>query len=287
MADVAVFGELHLVDDVSGADWIVANVRDFGEGVGSLVPVTFEAYARVLHPAFRVAAEGASVDVPWSEVAAANGRIAHAAMEWVAITGDWKFEQHAAQPGVWDAAPSIGRLPPRVAASLADVLARFTGTPSECWFGVWEGYGDTPFRPGTVPLIALPQRRMALLRGPLSAAGTAFTGGDWPESASLWWPDDRAWCVATDIDLMSTYLGGSATCIAEVLGDQRLEAFTVKVDQTVHWQSDKLNPTPDPPPVAKIKTRRVWRRQRPDGPGPAMLTSRARRPTPPGDIPGR
>jgi hypothetical protein len=259
---VADFEDLHLVDDVSSADWIVANVRDFGNGVGSLVPVTFDGYARVLHPASRDAADGGTVDVAWSQVAAANGRIAHAAMEWIAITGDWKFERNASQPGIWDNAPSIGSLPTRVAASLAEVLAGSTATPSDCWFGVWEGYGDAPFRPGTVPLIAMPQRNMALLRGPLHAAGTAFAGPGWPRSASLWWPDDRTWCVATDIDLMSTYIGGSIECIAALLADARLEAYAAGLDQTVHWESDTINRTPVP-------------------------TSRGPRPTPPGDTPGR
>jgi len=288
VVDPRAFGDLQLVDDVSPADWIVASVRNFeGHDVGSLLPVTFEAYARVLHPASRSAGDGGTVDVTWSDVAVANGRIAHAAMEWVAITGDWKFEQHATQPGVWDQPPSTGSLPPRTAASLAGVLARFTATPSECWFGVWEGYGNTPFRPGDVPLIAMPQRKMALLRGPLHAAGTAFLRMGWPDSASLWWPDDQTWCVATDIDLMSTYIGGSAQCIEAVLADERLEAFAVTVDQTVHWQSDTLNPTPDPPPAPKAIPRRLWPRPLPGRPSSSIFTSRGPRPAPPGDTPGR
>ncbi len=283
MADVAAFGDLHLVDDVSAANWIVASVRNFQYDVGSLLPVTCEAYARVLHSASR-GSSGDTVEVAWSAVAVANGRIAHAAMEWVAITGDWKFEQNDVQPGIWDQPPSTGSLPPRTAASLAGVLARFTSTPSECWFGVWEGYGDAPFQPGTVPLIAMPQRNMALLRGPVHAAGTAFAGTGWPHSASLWWPDDRSWRVATDIDLMSTYIGGSADCIAAVLADQHLEAYPVTVDQTIHWQSDTINPTPEPPPSPSLKPHRSWRRPRP---GRVMATSRAPRPTPPGDTPAR
>ena len=246
MADVAAFGDLHLVDDVSSADWIVASVRDFGSGVGSLLPVTFETYARVLHPASRDTDHGESLDVAWSAVAAANGRIAHATMEWVAITGDWRFEQYATQPDVWDLPPSTGSLPPRTARSLAEALAPFTATPSKCWFGVWEGYGDAPGLTRTVPLIAMPQRKMALLRGPLGAAGSAFSGLGWPDSASLWWPDDHSWCVATDIDLMSTYVGGSAECIGAVLADSRLETYPVSVDQTVDWRSDTVNPTPEP-----------------------------------------
>jgi hypothetical protein len=285
VADLAAFGDLYLVDDVSRADWIVASVRNFQYDVGSLLPVTFAAYARVLHPASRNTETGSTVDVAWSEVAAANGRIAHAAMEWVAITGDWMFEQRATQPGVWDAPPSTGSLPPRTAAGLADVLARFTMRPSECWFGVWEGYGDRPFQPGTVPLIAMPQRNMALLRGPLNAAATSFSGMGWPESASLWWPDDRSWCVATDIDLMGTYVGGSTQCIAALLGDRRLEAYPVTVDQTVDWQSDTINPTPGPPPPPPaVKSHPSWRHPKP---GRTTITNRGPRPTPPGDTPAR
>lgn len=242
------FGDLRLVDDVSSADWIVASVRNFEYDVGSLLPVTFDAYARVLHPAGRESAGVDEVEVPWSKVAAANGRIAHAAMEWVAITGNWRFMTEGGQPGVWERPPSIGSLPAGQAASLAGVLARFTKTPSECWFAVWDGYGNAPYRPGTVSLIAMPQRPMVLLRGPLRAAGTAFSRLKWPEGASLWWPEDRRWCVATDIDLMTTYVGGSVECIDAVLADDRLESFAVGLDQTVHWRSDTLNPTPDPAP---------------------------------------
>ena len=281
------FGDLELVDDVSPADWITASVRNFEYDVGSLLPVTFEAYARVLHPASRAAGDGNTVGVAWSEVAAANGRVAHAAMEWVAITGDWKYEQHATQPGVWDQAPSTGSLPPRIAASLARVLARFTATPAQCWFGVWDGYGDTPFAPGTVPLIPMPQRKMALLRGPLHAAGTAFSRMGWPDSASLWWPHDRTWCVATDIDLMSTYIAGSAQCIEAVLADERLDAYAVTVDQAVHWQSDTVNPTPDPPAVPKAIPRRVFPGRPRSSRNSSIVTSRGPRPAPPADTPGR
>ena len=285
MADPSAFGDLQLADDVSSADWIVASVRNFMYDVGSLLPVTFAAYARVFHPAGRASAGGDRVDVSWTDVAAANGRVAHPVMEWVALTGDWRFLTEGGQPGVWDDPPSIGVLPVRQAAGLADVLGRFTTTPSECWFAVWDGYGDAPYRRGEAPLISMPQRPMVLLRGPLRAASTAFRSRGWPESASLWWPEDRSWCVATDIDLMSTYVGGSVECIGALLADDRLEAFAVSVDQTVHWKGDTLNPTPDPPPVARAT--RLRRQSRPRSPSFTSVTSRGPRPAPPGDTRGR
>ena len=50
------------------------------------------------------------------------------------------------------------------------------------------------------------------------------------QSPNLWWPDDRAWCVATEIDFSSTYLGGSDAVIEKLLHDERVEA--IRVDPT-------------------------------------------------------
>jgi hypothetical protein len=50
------------------------------------------------------------------------------------------------------------------------------------------------------------------------------------QSPSLWWPDDRAWCVASEIDFCSTYVGGSPALIERVLGDDRLEAIPVRLE---------------------------------------------------------
>jgi hypothetical protein len=130
VVDPSAFGDLHLVDDVSSADWIVASVRNFLYDVGSLLPVTFAAYGRVFHPAGRASAGGDQVEVPGTDVAAANGRIAHAVMEWVALTGDWRFMTEGGQPGVWDYPPSIGALPVRQTASLAAVLEHAAGRRS-------------------------------------------------------------------------------------------------------------------------------------------------------------
>lgn len=44
------------------------------------------------------------------------------------------------------------------------------------------------------------------------------------QSANLWWPDDRAWCVATEIDFMTTYIAGTAEAIAAIVARADLEA---------------------------------------------------------------
>lgn len=252
-------GELRLERDVNNADWVVAGVRNFEHDVGSLVPLGFDAYARVFHPA-GLTVGAPSVEVSWAEVAAANGRLAHPAMEWVAITGDWRFLMgDGGQPGVWDAPPSLGSLPARQASTLAAVLAAFTTSPSRCWFAIWDGYGYARY-PRDVPKVSMPQRPMVLFRGPLTAATTSLSEPPSDQRAQLWWPDDRSWCVASDVDLLTTYVGGNVECIAAILGARDLEALPVTVDQSVTWQADTVNPTPTPPAPAAPNTSPAARR---------------------------
>lgn len=69
---------------------------------------------------------------------------------------------------------------------------------------------------------------MLLFEGPITDAAVTFGSVDWSyRSANLWWPDDRSWCVSTEIDFNWTYVGGSQKCIAQVLNDPLLEALPV------------------------------------------------------------
>jgi hypothetical protein len=42
---------------------------------------------------------------------------------------------------------------------------------------------------------------------------------------SIWWPDDRAWCVATEIDFRWTYVAGSRELVDALVADERFEAL--------------------------------------------------------------
>ncbi|WP_413768920.1 hypothetical protein [Rhodococcus pyridinivorans] len=64
-------------------------------------------------------------------------------------------------------------------------------------------------------------------------------------SPNLWWPQDRAWCVATNIDPMASYVGGSRQCIEAILASPDLEAFEVAAEMSVQWDSDSVNPRPE------------------------------------------
>lgn len=260
--------EVHAARDAQPADWVVQGVRhDFDSTVGCLVPVVFDHYARVFHPASRD--DGS--EVQWEDVARANGRTMHPAAEWGSLTGSWQLER---QDCLWDQEPGLGRLPQELGEHLAKTLGSSTGRADRCFFAVWDGWGiPSPiilFKQGTpeaeqrqayekanaevhehsgfldgAPMFTLPDRRMHLLEGPLSAIAAFYENHRDPPS--LWWPEDRAWCVATEIDLMSTYVGGSADAIQALLSDEQIEALPVASDQLVTWEADTINPLPKPP----------------------------------------
>jgi hypothetical protein len=93
---------------------------------------------------------------------------------------------------------------------------------------VWEGWGDVPPQrfPGAARL-ATPGRGHFLLRGPLTGVlvSVAATGFDRP-TAGLWWPADRAWFVATELDLDWTFVAGGTQLVERLHQNPRLEKRT-------------------------------------------------------------
>ncbi|WP_242882815.1 hypothetical protein [Actinomadura litoris] len=240
--------------DVGPADWVVAGVGPFGSGVGGLVPHGFEAYARILHPAY--AADGSPVT--WARVAAWSGGAVHPRVQFQALAGPVP-RVDVERP--WVEEPDPGTLTPELLAALCDVLAGHTGAADRCWFCVSDGYepapegatatftagaGDDrepevlPPEIGEGPRVELPERTYLLLKGPLDAAGELAVPL-FPRSPNLFWPDDRAWCVTTETDLDSTYLGGTAALVAAIVADERLEAVPVEVTDPVWADSDEIN----------------------------------------------
>jgi hypothetical protein len=238
--------------DVSAGEWIGARLLpiDWAPGVraGSIVPTGFDSYARIFHPARR--RDGSPVR--WSEIAAERGTIAHPEMQYTHVMGVHRTDRmHDPFP------PVEGRLPREITAALANALEPYTRAADRCWFALWDGYGfwgggayavvardrgqvdrreakDREARERRqlmeIPRFGCRGREYYLFRGPLEAASHMEFNGALFQSADLWWPDDRAWCVATDLDGDSTYVGGTEACIASILEDERFEALPSAVD---------------------------------------------------------
>jgi hypothetical protein len=78
------------------------------------------------------------------------------------------------------------------------------------------------------------------MRGALGSL-TTFTFVGRFQSPNIWWPEDRAWVVATEIDDWTTYVGGTKACVEDLLASEVLEV--VPSDPTFRWdvRGDRIN----------------------------------------------
>ena len=229
----------HYVRDIAPAAWIRGRLHPSARDVGSFVPEGFEAYVRLLHPAYR---DGEPVT--WRRIADANGCTIHSEMQFGNIAGSW---QSSRNPELWTQPPRPGTLPPELARALVGVLRSHTRSSEQCWFAVWVGWG----LPGTqagLPQLVTSRREYYLAGGPLDDALRGVYGESFGyQSASMWWPEDRSWFVSTEVDLAYTYVGGTRECVTAVAGHPKIEAVSARLTDGVTWDSDKVNPTPGPP----------------------------------------
>ena len=246
---------------VEEADWIAASLAPAEQRlVASVVPQGFAAYARLLHPAHYVMAKGART-VRWREIAGWSGVPLHPDSQFHSIALP---PQPPRAPAPWNSqGPERGSLDAADAEALVDLLAEHTTTPAACLFCLWDGWGwDTamyaalpgdaalpeepqiPLRdpvPAEVrygPRVRLPGRDYLLYTGPIDAA-LAFTGPT-GQTPNLWWPADRAWCVASEVDLCWTYVGGSVQLIEDLLADPALEALPAVPAHPHSWAEEHV-----------------------------------------------
>ncbi|MCD0448142.1 hypothetical protein LO762_02865 [Actinocorallia sp. API 0066] len=217
---------LRPLTDMSPGGWIVERTGAFGSGVGALVPAGFEAYARILHPAWGAG----DVPVRWAEVARWSGGVLHARAQFAALA---RSADGRDRP--WQEAPWVGELPLPDREALYGVLRRHTGSERGL-IAFWDGHGALG-EISEMPRLRLPHRDYLLYEGELEAAVAGVEG----LAPDLWWPADRSWYVAADIDLDSTYLGGTAALVAELVGDPKLEVLQVSFDDPITRDGDQIN----------------------------------------------
>jgi hypothetical protein len=145
----------------------------------------------------------------------------------------------------WGRRPEVGDELTELREPLVRVLAELTTTPEVCWICLWEGFGGFDLIPGFDDLarVRSPGRQYLLFRGPIDVmtAGTDDLDLGWPYYPQSWWLDDRAWCVATDIDLDSTYVGASEEGVARLLDQPGLEVVPASINDRVDLGADAIN----------------------------------------------
>ncbi len=236
---------VELSTNTSAADWLVSRLRPWDQGVlvASFVPDTFEAYARVLHPAGDRG--GAERGLAWSEIASRLSKPFHPDIQFRQLVGDGNLYRH---PILGDIEPLSGSLPFGLLRSLVGLLQRWTDEKEGCWFAMWDGNGtwwkgahagdlfdderDMVLR--ATPRVHAQHRDYFLLRGALGAVVPLFdaAGGQTP---ALWWPENRSWLVSTEVDSFSSYLGGSGGLISELLRSKDIEAVPSRLEAPLDW----------------------------------------------------
>lgn len=240
----SIFPGVELCTDVSPAEWVRAGLRawrPFPVRVATLVPATYPAHARVLHTAY-----WGERRVAWSEIAAETGRALNAHTVYNELVGwDLRVDDQA-PPEPWNE-PEPGTMSKEQCEIVATLLGRNTTTPDDCWFAVWEGYGWTDID-RRAPRVRLENRECLLYRGPITAAATAFAS-DYGlfQSPTLWWPEDRAWCVASELDIYSTYIGATRATVAALVECPDLEVFECDANDAVDPSPNYGPRKPDPP----------------------------------------
>jgi hypothetical protein len=243
------------------AQWATSHLDVFAkQWVTGMVGPDFAAYARIFHPL------DDGPDAPrWADVAELRGRTMHPSADWNQINiGPEELRHGRSFPGV----PRIGNLLVEALSDLCAILTDHTSTPERCWFAVWDGWGwqhpgafavlrstssDEPLPPLemappdwqldlTGPTFELPGRKYHLYTGPVQVATRIghWVTKDWfaAQSPSIFWPEDHAWCVATEVDADTTLVGGSRGLIAQVTNSPLLEALPIARGAT---QLDTIN----------------------------------------------
>lgn len=247
---------LTLVSDTTPAAWLVRAARD--GVVWNFVPLGFEAYVQVLHPA-----KGADERlVRWREVADCLQVPLRPGVDFqdFGVLADASMQRDGQRR--W-AAPIPGEIPDQVLDLLVPVLGDHTAS-EHGWFCLWDGWGSITgsmfrtvawpthqppppggpvsahalpaFAPGVLKgaKVRLPHRAYLLFEGPLEATGELGAVVSWEpagdrtferQTPSLWWPDDHAWCAGNEIDATFTCVGGSRQLINALLQHPDLEVI--------------------------------------------------------------
>jgi hypothetical protein len=222
----SVFGDVDPAVDAAPGLWIAEVLHPFARDVGSIIPPGFPRYALIRHQS----ADNAE---------AVAGHPPTELVELLANLG----AAHTSTPdrcwfALWDGRGWLTSQRMYWARNGQNALARILGRRQ---LRVQRRRDDSRRRQVerellSIPKLALPQRTYLLFVGPVAAA-CAFRDPMWPspdpEPPNLWWPDDRAWCVASEIDLPVSYVGGTSDLIEAVLREVGELAAPVTPDDKI------------------------------------------------------
>lgn len=258
-----IFPGVTVSDDVGEAEWLRASLRPWSRGslrVATFVPAAYPAHGRILHRASR-----GSVSLRWAEVAAMTGQRLHPETQYGNLIGWVWDPEHQRPPDPWGEPEQgrlrpeecaavaevlsaytttpddcwfclwegygwseLERLRARSGFVAADVVAAdLVAAHGELDPEADHGTATQAVFPVAVPVapqVHLENRACILFHGPVTAA-TAFRSEPMYQSPTLWWPADRAWCVASELDIYSTYVAAEPAALRALIDHPALEVL--------------------------------------------------------------
>ncbi len=241
--------------DGSRAQWATGRIRPFLEKtLDTIVPSGFEKYLRLFQPAWRwpqvdsgdwqafedIAAgrygwEHAT-PVRWRDVALETGKTAHRLMQWESIA---PAPVELGEAGI--STPIEYRITPEMVDALFRVLIEYSGPEEDCLCAFWTGYAEHAFleAAGNVTVSGLGQQTYYLFHAPLATVqeqwssvlkGMRLSSALAPNAV---WPASKAWYYAVPIGPMTSYLGGPAQLLEEILNCVELETWEAFPDDNI------------------------------------------------------
>ena len=255
------------LDEPDAVRWITDGTTRKGFTVARLVPPTFPAYAKILHPIHRnpEPPDGPTWDTSPSQRDAlteemtglfgsakkAGNFMADAVISsigggdhvgervrWSALAAELGIPvtpgihggSFVDADGSWPSAyfgPDEGYLPDDHVQRLADLLA--TNQPHYFWYEVYTPHGLDG------------EGDEVLYRGALSAL-PAILREHHREPPTYWWPEDRSWCLCVDWDQTFTLLAGPTDLVGAVAADDLLETVLIGPHDEYMGQDPTVSP---------------------------------------------
>ena len=165
-----------------------------------------------------------------------TGSTPHALMQWNNIAAS---NMH----GDTITPPEVGTIPPEVMNPLRNVLLRHSTPDSNCFLGAAFEWGHDYQEGVPIPTtrINTGARAWDLFHAPVSMMDTKLFA-DEDQTVNMIWCCDASWWVTTDIDLVTTYIGGSDALIQDILDSSALESWPVAMDDDTTFGADTVNP---------------------------------------------
>lgn len=186
--------------------------------LGSLLPVGFESYVRVLHPCH----PSLPARRDWEGLAERAGVTLDPISRWDDLVAR-ALTRGYGDPG----SPALGELEVTEFQALQQLVQRSGEDNRNDVFGAfWSGYGF--FDDGQREMATdIGSRDYVIFRGHATDMQELTVGNGIWHSPNYWWAANRSWCVVTDMDMDSTFVGARNVTVDRVIASGVFEVLHV------------------------------------------------------------